>query len=92
MLIVCVGVIVCVMVIECIRVMMCVRVIVGGDECEARDLKTGIIAKGQDTVVNNSSKGIGSPVHEAINGENLNSNSCRGVNSALNSNCKTQAI
>ena len=89
MLIVCVGVIVCVMVIECIRVIV---LYVGGDECEARDLKTGIIAKGQDTVVNNSSKGIGSPVHEAINGENLNSNSCRGVNSALNSNCKTQAI
>jgi len=62
-----------------------------GDVCKPRDLETGIIAKGQDTVsVNNSSEGI---LQEAIGGKNLSNNGYNSVNSTLDSNCNTsQAI
>jgi len=62
------------------------------NKCEARDLETGIITKHQDTVgINDKSKGIGSPVHEAIIGENLNDGR-KDVNGALNSICNTRLL
>jgi len=64
------------------------KVLCSGDKCEARDLETGSITKGQEIVgINDSSKGIISPVHEAINGEDLSSDGHKGINGTLNSNC-----
>ena len=67
--------------------------VLGSDNvCDARDLESGLVSEGQDTIaVNNSSKRMRSPIQEAINGDNLSMEGQKSVNHTFNSNCKTQA-